>query len=687
MKTIFQLILALSILAVGFSPCGLFASNERDSHPDTNTSTTESGAAEKGATESPQFQFPLWIELRDGSILKVLVEDEPLEWLTVEQDGKLTTQEIQLSQISKLQLTVEPASAQVSRIRGLVEQLGSDTASQRESAEKQLINEGGPFVELIKIASKERLEPEFRYRIQRTLGKLSKAKTQPIDLDALVVNNKTLEGDVLDWHVKGMIGESSIQLNRDHLAAVYKENPLGDSAAQQTEVENEAVTVRRHVAAEDTFYKDQQVHVTFDQDAAGAAPSRGLKVDDFFRFQGCRLRCETDLWEVVISGFTFTSGKSRKNSIGNHYYDEEQKKHYRYQGVLEVTFCDPKHPEIPAVVDEFGCILEIVEPRHTIIEAYNTAGHRLLMVEASTNRSSFVGLKSSEPIALVRIMPNDYLNFDQMYGDDLNEDYAVDDVVFSKPTASVEINRNDKFLVVMKSGERITCDDINIIGDKIKLIDSRLGDTQLQYLMSEVKSFCGPYVKPEYKITDQTFVMLDDGSIVAAELGENVTFKNFDSDMVGLSDVLGFWNGPHALYPQLGDLTDAKVVAVYPASRIASSEFQITDGKLKMPKGSLKAIEQNSSLKEGTPDPQGFRKSEEFEAELTEVPSVWFQQPVSVDSKLGYLQLKDGQRFVLGSETGFSISVKSETELELSKGASSMVISISDVAVYKMPSE
>ncbi len=625
----------------------------------------------------------VWLKFRDGSILKATVADQIIPWLTVEKDGTITNSEKKLSEVSELYLTAKPASEQIANIRRLIDQLASDDFRQRNAAEKALLTQGGPFVKLIQIATNSG-EPEVRYRIDRILKELDSGKSKSIELDALIIGSAKIEGDVRDWQMVGKIGERDFALGRRQLSHIYFKNPLVHSLSY-ADATAKTIDVQHIIKPDSDFFKADQTHVSFDENADGQKPPRNTQVHDLFVFKGAKLACENPGWEVVVSGFSFMSSVSKGNSIGNHFQDPETGKHFRYTGVMEITFCQPGRKEIPVAVSLAGCFLEIVMPRHTIIEAYNAAGHRIGMVEASENRSSFVGFKSNEPIARLRVMPNEYLNYDQIEEDDLNEDYAVDDLCFSDPVLINDLNMSDKYKLLFASGESITCDGIKFDGENVNVIDKRFDGDGLVFHKSTIVSMLGPNrLAAAQRFNGQLKVMLADGSIVKATVAGPESFDLEGFGNKSTEQIVGFWSGDVALYPETKDLDDVSAVVVYPLNRFTARSFELTKEKFSIPPDSIERLHQNpDDATKGVPAPQIDVAAKGLSFGFSEAPSVWFKVPVIADPKSSLLRLNDGQQFMLGGESGFKLKSTSPQSVTIVNGDKEFEFPLADIAVLR----
>ena len=83
-----------------------------------------------------------FVELRDGSLLKLKLTDEPWTVTFINEDGELATKTMPLSQIERVHFSVERTFDKKRSLLELVQLLGSEEYATRELALKKLIEMG-----------------------------------------------------------------------------------------------------------------------------------------------------------------------------------------------------------------------------------------------------------------------------------------------------------------------------------------------------------------------------------------------------------------------------------------------------------------------------------------------------------------------------------------------------------------
>ncbi len=634
-------------------------------------------------------EYAVWLKFRDGSLIQATVPDQSVPWLTVQTDGRLIESTINIADIDQLYFTESPASELVAKARRWIDQLSSSEFHERDQAEKRLLAEGGPYVELIKLSRERISEPEARFRLERVLKHLTVTTGPKIELDTLNSDNRKLEGDVRDWKLVGKIGETPFALDRTALQHVYFENPLTTMIPASSQLAKQ-IEIQFFTSHEDHFFQEGQVHASFEQDQSGKRIARNQVAHELFHFLGLNLRCEHLGWDIIIAGFQFTNSVSRNNSIGTYFLDPETNNRSRYLGVTEITFCQPGFPKMPAAVEMAGLFLEIVVPRQHVIEAYNAAGHRIAMLETASERTSFLGLKSNEPISRIRVSPNYALNLPE---EELNDDYAIDDICFRGLVRLTDLNRSDKFQLMFKTGEQLYCDMVHFEEGQVVVSDQRFADQPLRFEHGQLASISGPALQPTAmenvnETTDEPqyfFVMLSDGSIIKATDTDSNQVNSLDFGAIPWSRINGFWSGPVARYPGPLDFSHANTVAVYPTCRFLIKEFVIADGQFTIQPESLERMQQNAELKLGQPDPQVDFANDGLAFDFLSSPTVWLKIPTVVSAQSGIVRLKDGQQFVIDEvDDGFTLDSIEAQSVTISMGGVQLSLSIDDIAVLRL---
>ena len=137
----------------------------------------------------------------------------------------------------------------------------------------------------------------------------------------------------------------------------------------------------------------------------------------------------------------------------------------------------PNQGSVAAGVMEFGMqMARVNHSRDFIVEAYNADNQLLASVESSDEPCVFSGIKSTQPIAKIRILSNPYLfRIDRA----IDEDYAVDSICFSPPVPIDSLTPKDQPSVTLNNGDLLKTNKIKLSGpDAISI--NPVGEQELQ---------------------------------------------------------------------------------------------------------------------------------------------------------------------------------------------------------------
>lgn len=654
--------------------------------------------------------------------MRVTAPDSSFEWKTVAADGTITQNEFKVSDIKSLKFTVSPASDEVARIRGLVAQLASDDYRERHAAERTLLDEGKPFEKVIEQAQDHK-EPEVRYRVDRILSHLKKKKQDnvtrfSIDFDILELKDgRTLEGDIGDWALKGTWNDIEVALDRSNCHLVMDQLPF----RTWSETDAETTTVKsRSIFDEFEIFNQQQLEdekiivgeikegyelASFDKGARGEkmVSDRDFDVGNLFIHRGCLLSCETHNGIVVISGYKFKKSRSRQRSIGNFYVEPQKKKKTSYQGVMRIDFCIPGNGQVPATVNLAGVFTEIVIPEHTMMEAYNAAGHVIGLTYSARDKTSFLAVRSHEPIAYLKVSANHHLNVEK-----LNKDFAIDDLSYTPPVAAPELNFTDlagegatQIVVVTRDNQRLLAKSIQFNAAEAKLdVESVTeGIADFSVPLDQVVWISMPQSRTiNPPADDGVYVMLTDGSVLHCRFEQSLVSTLNPELEIETDSIIGIWNSNAVCrYPQHDDFEHGSVVAVRPLNRIAfqGGEFDWNNGRFDYQLEDARNIKQamlsdetptltevaliaHLGIPENEPDPGNIFFDE------SDI-SVWKSEPPVRAPGTGLLRTNDGQQFVLGGESGFELGDLDGDKLSVSRGLTSVTFALSDIHTLNLP--
>ncbi len=662
-----------------------------------------SGHANLNAQET----LELSVQMRDGTVLQVQADDSRLDWNTVSTDGTITQKQVSLSEISSLELAKSPASKQVADIRRLVTELANDSYTKRHQAEKQLITIGKPFQTIIQQAIDHK-EAEVRYRVLRILKQLEKTPKSndikaAIEFDKLVLSDgSSFEGDVVDWSLTCTWHGNAMSLDRTNIFTIHRVQPSELSPVLLTSDAASVTPLIRDTKffTDDGVLKSGMVQAAFQKGPNGEelVTDKKIPVDEYFAFLGCLFNCEKQDGRVIISGFRFKQSRSKKNSIGNYYLSPETGKDVRYKGVLRIDFCLPNQASIPATVEAVGMFLEIVVPKHTMIEAYNSAGHIIGVTQSARKRNSFVGLDSNVPIAYIKVRANEYLELGPEEGE-LNRDFAVDDLCYSQPKLAVDINRSSNYVIVTKRGERVLAGSIQLTGSTLFMRDLTSGHDELSIPNDQVHWIVGPEKLETALLNKGVYVMTTDGSVVHCNTAMQLELSSQSNIKIGESDIVGIWGAAGtARYPQSGDFAQGSVVVVRPINRVATNDAKLYMADASVDIALIDAINFEQGLidndeiaikSSAVPKNLGLDDDEMASIDLTEdrQSTIWFKPPVQRKQGTGLLRTYDGQQFVLNGEFGFKLDSVSQDSVSISHGDDTISFPLEKIKALEIPAK
>jgi hypothetical protein len=625
------------------------------------------------------------ISLEGGSVITVHVDQETFRWTNVLENGEMIKEQIKFSQIEQLVLSDSPASEQVAEIRRLLSVLESPDYLERQMAEEKLSDPeiAGSFQSMIK-AQVEHSNFEVRHRVGRILEKLGSADVDAThgEFDLLILKDGTRkEGDAGEFRLDCSYRNRNLSLARKDLNFVSV--PVALAAVKSVNAEVQVEMFHNH---EGGFLQPGQTMVDFDLAPNGADIARNTDVTEMFTPLGLRLGTE-QVGYVGISGYGFKFALPPKsNSIC--VFETIGTYSKRFKGVMEISFCLPNRKSVPAGVNEFGMFMARVNhSRDFIVEAYNADGQILATVESTDQACAFAGVKSNEPIAKLRVLSNPYLfRLDR----NIDEDYAVDNIYFSKPVPITTSPEEGKAVLRLKNGDLIQGTEISIIDPDSISIEMDAGDpitvgrTELQSIQFNVVQPKGNGNGKENKWT----AMLKDRSTLFVKPGETFVCTSFPNLKFKPDELTGFWSSRNPTrFPEATDFSAGNRVMVFPTCRIATDQIEFLKTGYRWKK-SAKKIQQplQTKDKKDDEDPTPDVNSVEYATTWPEnIPSIWTNPPRTQTAGTGRLKLVDGQQLVLGADRGFSLTKLDKHSVTVSIADMETKIPIEEIASIDFP--
>ncbi len=659
-------------------------------------------------------EAPFQIEYRDGTTIAVNFVKEQLSWTSVSGFGQTSKRVIDMSQIRSIKLTTEPAGDQLANILKLIGELDSDEFYVREEAENQLRSTGKRFRSVIQ-SNNSLKTPDGIYRLKRVLSSMRVSPNQKnrIELDELVLLDGTkLSGDAGPDDFEVTYRGKTITVARKRLSRILKADLDFNTRTEQREVINTKL-FHSHV----DFMKEREVKlVDFERKPDGVALSSLDKniSDDFVDF-GLLLGTEYPKGCVGISGgrtgpYEIKAGDKPVGGNSACVYKSLTggRTGNRFQGVMEITFCQPGNKNMPRGVKDFGIFLSRVNhSRDLLVEAWDSMDRLIGVCESNDEPCTFCGISSSVPIAKIRILSNPWileLRRQNAEPEDrgkqlVDKDYAVDNVMFSKPLPIDSINKERHYLG--RNGDMIPLNWAIIYSqDRIEF-----GSRNFQLLSSDLSSANTIALKtmrkklPQKLNSDTAWMaMLSDNSILKWDPRKPLRSATLKRDLVR-EDVVAIWPaGRPPRLPLKGDFDDGKNVIVYPGCRVVTPQvdFDAKGFRWSNPTVKTESLHEDNEFKVDArpgdkPDNVAPRKTN-YSFDLTsipeyEVPTIWFKPPTSIRSAEGAIRLNGGEVLVYGEGANFQLQSMDRSKIQLSFGGDEVLIPLSQVVSILPPKE
>jgi len=618
------------------------------------------------------------ITLVSGSVFRADIPMAAINWKEVQSDGQMTTSRIAINDIGRLWLCDTPASNQVAEISVLLSQLQSESYRDREHAEQQLsLSEiGGRFPQMLRQLTTQG-DTETKYRIDRILNKLSDVESSAASqFDELKLKSgRSLQGDAGNFRFNCSVDGQTFELQRNQLQMVRSTDTIPATVvAKRSPIQTEIVLI-----AKDKFYLPEQTTVQLETDALGNQLNRKEDITSSFLPLGLRLGTK-DPGYAGISGYGFkfpnTPTGDNSGSVFTAVNNGDRVRYKKFRGTLIIDFCFPNQPHIPAGVNEFGIhIATVNHERDFIMEAFNAAGQIIATVEAGERDCPFLGVRSNELIARLRIQSNPFLRKLQRKIDD---DYAFDSICFSRPQAlaniAESISKGDarKANVCLQNGNAWVGDRIELKKDGSAIVVAEAFPTPLTFPANAIGSYTFGASTPKTirRPNRRSWSMqLTDGSILNVDPGEEFRAQLIPGYLIVADQAVALWpTESQARLPHSTDWNDAKSIIVLPTGRLLSNEVKFSDNGYNWQTTDRRiqdlAPNANELAREEDPMPE-LNQVVYRETDISESPTLWLQQPQTVDPHAGAIVLRDGQRLMFGKGQLFQLVKLSKDSVKL----------------------
>ena len=612
----------------------------------------------------------LELSLKNGSVVTVEADDPTIEWTEFAPDGRSLSQSIDLSRIQRLELAQKPAGREIAYVRHLLHQLGSDSYNERVVANRQLLlpEIGGKYISLLRDHPSTN-DFEVRYRLRQILAELKELKVEPQEIgefDRLTLNETSSVGDARDFRLACRFRGKPVEFRRRDLDLIRS---VGSIVTRRRPVAG-PIEVTLYSDFEKEFFRTDQTRIDFETTPSGEKLKPGDEVTRSYVPVGLRFDNEPPQ-RIGVSrfAFQFEGSPARGNSIcvvtSKGRFDKS------FVGEMKFGFCMPGQASVSAGVHELGMfIARVNHPRDFIMECYDTDGNVLGGVEAS-GLCAFMGIKSTKPIARVRIRSNPYLF---RLNRRVDEDYAVDHVCYSKPVPvngwvsqvpTVHLTQGDVLI-----GDRIQISS-NQVAINIASIDQTLSIPWADVSAVHFSRSRSPSDDPPANESGAWLAMLDDGSVLAVRPGVTMTSELFGGLSIPPNELVALWQAPNEpRLPCADDFEKGSQVLVYPTCRLATPSVQFSAEEYawreaKLIQQRLQHLDPKSEL---TEDPNPTAQRVVFrETSIQDTPTLWSRKPSMNDPRKGQLRLTDGQKLVLARPNGFRIATLDSTSVDVEK--------------------
>ncbi len=597
------------------------------------------------------------VDFRDGTVMRVAIPDQLIPWRNVSPAGDIAESPVKLSKIQQLSFVTTPATEQLKGVRRMVDRLGDPNYHVREKVQRELIAVGGQFRTMLekmeaglKGAKPSTRDYEVLWRLRQTLNRVQdKGDPLPADYDKLSMTSggKTISGDAGDWSPKVVYRGAEVVLDRTNVLSI-RNAPLDFKLSAEPEV----ATVERIQSDDARVFPSDATRVDFDRQPDGNIIPENANLSEIYVPAGVTIA--TSIEDSYVARILYNvGGSSGEGSAAT--------REPLYQGTLTIRFCKPGNARLPAGVHYVGFWISHVIQNGTTAQAFDGRGRHIGSVETTKLGRDFLGMHSNVPIAFLKIVPDV----------EIDEDYAIDDLVFDPPKTLAEAGDPDRFSVVLKTGERLHGQSISRSGNTVTLNQLTIGtnDSPISVPISvdELAVLIPPRVLiPEALEDSRCLVRLSDGSVLRATSDDGLHLARFTSLRLDPMKLVALW-GASTMLEQPSD--DA-----WPAS----------GGLMVLPNKSPVAF---ADWTLGKPWIEAVGLADYTKYSYENSPALWFRKPTRRPPTSGLLRTRFGEEIVLGNGEAFSLRSWSSEGIELAYGDQQWTIPMNEIGSLLLPQE
>jgi hypothetical protein len=339
--------------------------------------------------------------------------------------------------------------------------------------------------------------------------------------------------------------------------------------------------------------------------------------------------------------------------------------------VLTIRFCLPGNDRVPAGVTHVGFWIAAVSPDGTALAAYDARDQLLAEVKTVAHNRDFLAVRSSVPISYIKVVPNAQID----------PNYTIDDLVFDPPTPMAEAGDAELFTVVLRSGERLKCDNVSLGAAPAAAAPARdqAAPLRLRRLAVTGEDFALPADQAARVLTPTgmwrpgerggaLWAMLADGSVLRADpkAGQIAPQRLPSFRPKPRDDLAALW-GATAVYAE-----PAEGAAPAKGSALAL-----------MPSGQKPRTLTTWKLgAAGVESPDWKSPAPPYDA----TPPLWFAAVPRRAEPAGLLRLTNGEELVLGKRS-FALESWSSQRVTLRRGGQTVEVAPSEVLSLALPKE
>ena len=614
------------------------------------------------------------VEFRDGGVLTVTLPDATLA-AQVRADGTTSKADLKISDFAQLLFARKPRLAEAVRLSALIEDLGNDDFTTRENAERDLRAAGSAARAELFAADVKQSDPETDARLKRLLHDLPPPSDDDVAdgyFDRLIPLNAAAgraipQADLGAFSLAATFRGHAITLDRAQVSQIR-----AVTAASAAAVAAPAARIERIAEDVPGAFGKNATRIDFEKAPDGSQLTPGMDIGQTFVPRGFTLASSYPNSFVSVNNYN-VRGPSGGNSCAN--------QNPLWNGIITIRFCVPGQPKVAAGVTAVGFWIAEVSPNGTALEAYDAQDQRIAEIKVVKQGNDFLGVRSTVPIAYVRVVPN--LAIDP--------DYTIDDLVFDTPHP-FEFEPDPKFFAVQtRSGDRLLARAVTYAGGKIHVAESTVGIAQLDLDPADVKLVITP--ENNWRVPalpTGCWLKLKDGSILHATAPAAAAAPGPDAAVSGpVCSRLPLPASAQTLVALWGEA--GEFIPLPPKTVIPPGGACYVDRK-----GSLvfsdwkfgrKFIDEPHFTPAGDPDQRWSPVTYQTAA------TTWFSPDPVISPEAGRLLLLSGETIILAPSSSaapaetihFTLEGWTDRELVLKFGADSLRIPVSEVLVFTPP--